>query len=121
MFYNVNLSNLENVLHRTNRTRESIFRATEGTYFQNLPHWCQPWRHHWVRCMYQFAQKESGYDAQAKILEECALKQNPQRKSQSFFCKITAKIIYNKDFFLLPTLIIYFLKILLIAFFHKNI
>ena len=67
--------------------RESTFRATEGTYFQNLPHWCQPW----VRCMYQFAQKESGYDAQAKILEECALKQNPQRKSQSFFVKLLQK------------------------------
>ena len=94
VFYNVNLSNLQNVLHRilrTNRTRESTFRATEGTYFQNLPHWCHPWWHHWVRCMYQFAQKESGYDAQAKILEECALKQNPQRKPQSFFVKLLQK------------------------------
>lgn len=94
VFYNVNLSNLQNVLHRilrTNRTRESTFRATEGTYFQNLPHWCQPWWHHWVRCMYQFAQKESGYDAQAKILEECALKQNSQRNPQSFFVKLMQK------------------------------
>ena len=106
MFYNVNLSNLENVLHRILRTigsRESTFGATEGTYFQN---WCQPSWHHWVRCMYQFPQKESGYDAQAKILEECALKQNSQRNPE-FFCKINAKIIYNKDFFYFQHLYIF--------------
>ena len=39
-------SNLENVLQknlRTNRAREYIFRASEGTNFENFPAPCQPW------------------------------------------------------------------------------
>ena len=46
MFRNVNLSNLENVLHgnlRTDRTSECIFRASGGTNFENFSFQRQPW------------------------------------------------------------------------------
>ena len=46
VFRNLNLGNLENVLQRnvgTDGARECIFRASEGTSFQNLSVWRQPW------------------------------------------------------------------------------
>ena len=46
IFDNVALSNLENALQtnlRTGRTREYILRVSEGTNFENLHTWLQPW------------------------------------------------------------------------------
>ena len=50
MFFNVNLSNLENVLQRNlrnDRAGECIFRASGGTNFENFSAQCQPW---WWLC-----------------------------------------------------------------------
>ena len=46
IFDNVALSNLENALQtnlRTGRMREYILRVSEGTNFENLHTWLQPW------------------------------------------------------------------------------
>ena len=46
VFQNISLSNLGNVLQRdlrTDRARESIFRVSGGTNFENLSTWGQPW------------------------------------------------------------------------------
>ena len=45
MFHNVNLSNFKNILQRNlraDRARETIFRVSGGTSFENIPAWYQP-------------------------------------------------------------------------------
>ena len=64
VFQNVSLSNLENVLQRdlrTGRARESIFRVSGGTDFENISAWGQPWWClSWFDVCISLPQKNSG-------------------------------------------------------------